>query len=64
MQITKWEYSYANDDEELKELGEKGWEVCGLNQTSGIYTLKRPCGHFQVHEIPENAADYNYDYDR
>ena len=50
--MTKWEYRtehYVEDDYELDELGEEGWELVavvavGLHSDSFRYYFKRPVG--------------------
>ena len=67
MEINKWEYketSYSKTTEEdLTELGRKGWEMMGTTQYNGDtvkYLFKRPCGKITMREV-EKKTDRGYD---
>lgn len=66
MEITKWEYELVSSErkEQMNELGKKGWEVVGVNDT-GDAILKRPCGRLKVIEkvngVEINSTDNEID---
>ena len=61
--IPKWEYKFDRYDvKQLNELGQKGWEVCGVDTYAiGQIILKRQAGWIRVTERthePEQNNDY------
>ena len=64
--IPKWEYKKEIfTEEELNELGKKGWEVCGVDSYGvGRTILKRQVGWLRVTEHvhePEVNNEYQQD---
>lgn len=64
--IPKWEYKYKSfTEEELNQLGQKGWEVCGIDSVGKpLAVLKRQAGWIRVTEHvhePEVNNEYQQD---
>lgn len=64
--LPKWEYKKkCFSEEELNELGQKGWEVCGVDTYAiGQIILKRQAGWIRVTERthePEQNNNYQQD---
>lgn len=63
--IPKWEYKKkCFSEEELNKLGQKGWEVCGVEPGYGGTILKRQAGWIRVTERshePEQSNDNQQD---
>lgn len=51
IKIPKWEYKKkCFSEEELNQLGQKGWEVCGVEPGYGGIIVKRQAGWIRVTE--------------
>lgn len=63
--LPKWEYKKkCFSEEELNELGQKGWEVCGVEPGYGGTILKRQAGWIRVTErTHEPVQNNNYQQD-
>ena len=62
-ELTQWEYKKISgrslSEEELNQLGEKGWEIAG-STSAGPLILKRPKQKNQQN----SSASYDYGYSR
>ena len=62
IKIPKWEYKKkCFSEEELNQLGQKGWEVCGVEPGYGGTIVKRQAGWIRVTEHV-HEAELNNEY--